>query len=300
MAQRQIVLKQSRLIPFSITDRGCRRIAVYCSILSTGFEVYQDFKRYDPKSLYGYAQIVSGTYVLSEVPITQVNQEIIVIENLFADLTQQITCARKNIRDVQILVEEGGTEVPPSYPVPLKLPLVRETGIAFKLFNGTSASVQILTDALTQGCDIATERTDPNDEREQGVDEPERATDTDGDGIPDAPYGLGDDGNQLDTDEQPPSEAATPRSGGYWRETVYFSNGHSDVYEKYTETDPTTVWTLGGICFMGVPGESGAGQGTDGADISGLQVFKDGVYSYCSEDYRQTNVVNVTFDYVYP
>lgn len=299
MPKRKVVLNGTRLVQFSPSEREARQILVYCSILSVGYEVYKDYKRYDEKSLYGYAQIVAGTYVLEEIPITQVNQRIFSGINLFSDLTQQITCARKEIRALETLITEQPTELPPAYPVPLILPLFEETGIAFKMLPGMSASVQIISFALSPNCDLSRERSDPGDERDPGVDEPEQSNDQDGDGLPDAPYGSSDDGNGLDQGEQPPEDAAIPSPGGLWYNTAYFADGSSVTAPFPGETDPTTKWTIGGQCSEGQEGESGVGDGPGGTDVTGISVYRDGIYFGCNEDFDRGKATATTFEYRY-
>lgn len=210
MARNIVFAHGTYLYRFTDEERQAASLAVYCSVLTVGGSPYVDYKRYDPKTLYGYCQTVTDDYVIDEIPITQDNQRLLSIINPEWNLTKQITCARKEIRQLNVLLNNGQPVPPGDWPDPLVIPLLDITGLALKLTSGTSVRLQITHEPFFRDCGNPPQRKDPKDDRKKGTKPPDRNSGNPNGWNGTPPYGYSDDGGGLSDSEADVSDAAKP------------------------------------------------------------------------------------------
>lgn len=201
-------------LELSEEQRKAQYLIVTCMFKDYPLHFSQNFRTPRRRLFFGYAHVMVGEYVLSEVELQYDGQIVYEWRNITAQLNTAIWCAQKKIRDLIISSNNGTPGTVPMFPVDenaLEVLGCPVTEIRYKLIPG----VKILTNtifAAINACDGYSNQVgvpvppDPVDEGDELGDEPPRIGDGTGE-----PNGIG--GVRPKPPEPNPSPTPTPTPG---------------------------------------------------------------------------------------
>lgn len=128
-------LLESDVVGLTAEQRTAIEFQLTVSIVSEGTWLYRNFKFPRYKNNYGYAQIMSGAYVVQSVSLDYLNQQILFFEADTFDISDNIACAARAIL---------GALTPPSNAViSVTKHRTHITSVRFRFYSGIKANVGI-------------------------------------------------------------------------------------------------------------------------------------------------------------
>lgn len=278
-------LLESDVVPFSASQREAIEMQVCVSIADEGGWLYYNYKYPRFHNFYGYAQIMSGVFVVKTVPIEYINQELLFWEDDSFVINSTLLCA---IAQTDRLINENVT---------IETHVIKKrqrfTAIRFRFLPGIKANVLLKYKLGAPLCgnfvdsppDEQSQPPEPKNHSYTPSDRPSSQTSDPAD--PSVNDGNWDGSNP---DKQPPYAEIIPLPGE-WHEHVSFTDG-TITNGAMGDRDSTSIYTTGGVCHEGVDGR------TDPNGKSGKSVFKNGSFAYCAQNPAHGAVTGVTFEFV--
>jgi len=115
------------------------------SVTDEGTWLYKNFKYPRYRNFYGYAQIMSGAYVVEDIELVHINQEILHWQQCCTDILQSIGCGVKKVL--------ANVTPPVESQVTLYLLRQRYTSVRFRLCPGVKANIGLSWHFPEQLCD---------------------------------------------------------------------------------------------------------------------------------------------------
>lgn len=207
----QFQVQTSDVIAFSEPQRTAREMQVTLSIASEGEWLYKNLKYPRHKNFYGYAQLMSGAFVVQTIPLTFLNQELIHWMDLAFGINDTTVCMAKLLA-TKLLPPAEIT----GYVVKIRQ---RYTSIRFRLLGGIIANVSYVWEVAESNCD--NEVREPDEKQGQppipnngGASGSPRPSDQGGD--PTDPS-ANDGGYDPNSGLQPPPRAGGGEASGTWK-----------------------------------------------------------------------------------
>lgn len=265
----QFALQPTDVVGFTEEQRTAVELGVYVSIANEATWQYRNLKHPRYKNFYGYAQVMSGAFVVADIPLSFLNQEILHWRDETFGINETTGCYAKAIV----------ASIPGANPLTTNTVKVRQryTSIRFRLLPGVVANVSIVWETAKPVCGGNVVEPDekqgqpalpdnsgasPNPRPSDQGNDPLDRSNNDGNGNP-------SDGNPL-----PPS-AGSGGGSGTWKVLVsaYDSTDHA-----YTFTYNTLVTDRFAKVTAGTRNGPG-GTSSGGKQDKVLQITVNGVTS---------------------
>lgn len=146
-------LQTSDVIGITAEQRTAVEFQMTFSVVDEASWLYKNFKLPRYRNSYGFAQIMSGAYVVEVVPLQFLNQEVLAFEYDTFDINDNIGCAVKAI--VAAMTPPG------SATINVSKHRTRLTGVRFRLYAGIQANVGIRWVTAESNCNNTISEPDP-------------------------------------------------------------------------------------------------------------------------------------------
>ena len=251
--------------------------------------LYCNYKFPRWENFFGYAQIMSGEFVVQTIPIKHINQEVLHFRDISFGINQSTGCYAKGLA---VLIGNGVL-----IPNTVKL-RQRYTSVRFKFLPGILANCALRWETAEPLCeDLIGE---PNNA--QGQPPTPRNHQHDPSDRPSGQGGDNDDPTVNDgdpytgPDDRPPYAELEPITGS-WFVTFATAQGGGGTF-PLNDTDPTSQYTVGGECNSGGI-ENGRSTATGPYGTwAGKTYYKNGVPQGCAEDGQTGDTTTLTFAFV--
>lgn len=268
---------------FDDSQRTAIELQLCVSVAELGPWLYWNYKFPRFENFFGYAQIMSGTFIVQTVAIKHINQEVLHWRDISFGINQTTGCYARGLAQ---LINQGNLI---ANTVKTRQ---RFTSVRFKFLPGIKANCCLRWETAESKCDDVV--ADPNEG--QGNPPPPKNHTYNPDERPEGQGGDGldptvNDGVPYQNDDDRPPYAEIFPVAGKWYEHVTFSAG-SPSSGPVGDTDPASVWTAGGVCHEGVQGA------TDPQGKSGISALKNGIFQYCAQNPAKGQVTGLTFTFV--
>lgn len=140
----QFGLKTSDVIGFTASQRLATEMQVTVSIANEASWLYKNLKLPRYRNSYGFAQIMSGAFVVREVQLQYLNQEILHWRSIEWGINETTTCTGKAIAG---LLPGGAPFV--TFNVPTRQ---RYTSVRIRLYPGVEANIGLAWETATPTC----------------------------------------------------------------------------------------------------------------------------------------------------
>lgn len=207
----QFEVKTSDVIAFSEPQRLAVEMSVSLSIAFEGEWLYKNFKHPRYKNFYGYAQLMSGAFVVQDIPLTFLNQELVHWRDQSFGINDTTLCMGKFLANL----------IQPSAKVGALLIKTRQrfTSIRFRLLGGIVANVTYVWQLGESGCGNTVLEPDakqgqPAVPNNGGASGGGRPSDQGGDPVDPT---ANDGGYDPNSGLQPPPRAGGNDSSGTWK-----------------------------------------------------------------------------------
>ncbi len=251
----QFVLSSSDVVSFTPEQRTSTELGLYVSIYNEAGYRYRNLRYPRFKNFYGYAQIMSGAFVVREVPLNFLNQEILHWREGFNDSNDGVACGVKLILSV---LSGAGTTAPI-----IELIRQRYTSVRFRLLPGVGANCSIVWQTFESRCGNQIVNPDPRQGQpalpsNQGASPNPRPP---GQGRDDTDSSPNDGEVAGDGETSPPSPGGAPVAGKWFvnLEAQNFDGLAFSVVYDLGETDPSASVSVGVV------------NGPGGRNVNGLQ-----------------------------
>ena len=234
----QFQVQTSDVIAFSEPQRLAVEMSVSLSIASEGEWLYKNLKYPRYKNFYGYAQLMSGAFVVQTIPLTFLNQELVHWRDQSFGINDTTLCMGKFLANL----------IQPSATVGALLIKTRQryTSIRFRLFGGIIANVSYIWQEGESGCGNVV--VEPDEKQGQpaipnngGASGSPRPSDQGGD--PTDPS-ANDGGYDPNSGLQPPPRAGGGEASGTWQVQItgFRQDDSSYTFQLDSEvSDPNAV-----------------------------------------------------------
>jgi len=246
----QFQVQTSDVIAFSEPQRLAVEMSVSLSIASEGEWLYKNLKYPRFKNFYGYAQLMSGAFVVQTIPLTFLNQELLHWRDQSFGINDTTLCMGKFLANL----------IQPSATVGALLIKTRQryTSIRFRLFGGIIANVTYVWQEGESGCGNVVLEPDgkqgqpaiPNNGGASGSPRP-----SDQGGDPTDPS-ANDGGYDPNSGLQPPPRAGGGEASGTWKIQITGFRQDDSTYTFQLDSevsDPNAVVTAN---LVPTPGSS--------------------------------------------
>lgn len=207
----QFALAESDVVGFTASQRTAIEMQVCVSIAFEASWLYRNLKYPRYKNFYGYAQVMSGAFVVAVVPLNFLNQEILHWRDYSFGINQTTGCYARGLAS---LLTPPGALIPNTVKT-----RQRYTSIRFRLLPGVIANVSLVYEIGQPQCEDNV--VEPDEKQGQpplpangGASPNPRPSNQPGDEIDPS----NNDGNDAPNDGKP--DAPKPGSGGgngFWR-----------------------------------------------------------------------------------
>lgn len=219
----QFALQESDAVRITASQRTSVEYQMCISIANEATWLYRNLKYPRYKNFYGYAQVMSGAFVVKVIPLTFLNQEILHWRTDSFGINDTTVCS------VRIL---GAAMTPPvtGFGVIVKT-RVRFTSVRFRLLPGVVANVSLVWEDGDSACGNLIEQPDER----QG--QPPLPNNSGPSGNPRPPNQTGDeidpsdnDGNDNPNDGKPaPPSAGGGQGSGTWKVFVQLYDAQDQI-----------------------------------------------------------------------
>lgn len=255
----QFALKESDVVAFSEGQRTAVEMQVGISISFEATWQYRNLKHPRYKNFYGYAQLMSGAFVVEDIPLTFLNQELVSWRLDTFSTIDAVVCTGKAI--VAALEPKA---VLLGYVVKTRQ---RYTSIRFRLLPGIQANITYVWDSGESNCDNDIRQPDgqqgqPPVPANDGASGGSRPSNQGGDGYdPSA-----NDGNFNPSSGLPREPSPGGSSGsGTWKIPV---TGYRQDDSAYSSVIDTMVTDRNAVIVPSTSPVGGAGSDGGKADLS--------------------------------
>lgn len=276
-------LQPSDSIGLTEAQRLSIELQIVISITFESTWLYRNFKHPRYENFYGYAQIMSGAFVVQDIPLRFLNQELLHWQQGDTDILQSIGCATKKI----LLA----LTPPSSAQVDLYLLRQRYTGIRIRLLAGVEANLAISWHFAEQLCDEniiappANQGNPPAPDNANGAPGSGRGSQPND---PKDPSNNDGNANPADGRPNPPSATGVPSRPGQWYQ-IYsgYNGGCNGTYSsRRAALDGATDGFTSPIFVR--QGQGDCGPGSSYGEIRYKGMVLD----------RPADVTSITFDFV--
>jgi len=246
----QFQVSTSDVIAFSEPQRTAVEMSVSLSIASEGEWLYKNLKYPRFKNFYGYAQLMSGAFVVESIPLTFLNQELVHWEDQSFGINDTTLCMGKFLANL----------IQPSATVGALLIKTRQryTSIRFRLFGGIIANVSYVWQEGESGCGNVVLEPDgkqgqPAIPNNGGASGSPRPSDQGGDPVDPS---ANDGGYDPNSGLQPPPRAGGGQASGTWQVQITGFRQDDSTYTFQLDSevsDPNAVVTAN---LIPTPGSS--------------------------------------------
>lgn len=277
-------LKTDDVVGFTPSQRTAVEMQVCVSIADEATWLYRNVKHPRHKNFYGYAQIMSGAFVVETVALNFLNQEILHWRDETWGINETTGCYAKGI----------ASALNPPFALITNTVKTRQryTSIRFRLLPGILANVILAWETAQAFCggnilEPDANQGQPPNPKNSSYNPGNRPPDQGGDDADLSP----NDGRSQPGDGLPDEPQPGAGSGAQWKYIITWSNG-TPTAGTLNDFDSSSVWQSGGVCFAGQEGNSDP----NGA-INGISFYKNGVYFGCAEDGSKGNALSMEFEY---
>lgn len=141
----RFALAPSDSVGLTESQRQAIELQFVLSISNEATWLYKNFRHPRYKNFYGYAQLMSGDFVVENIPLQYINQEILHWQDSSVTILQTVVCGVKLIL----------ASLPTPVDITPEIVLFRQryTGVRFRLLPGIEANVAINWLFIEQSCD---------------------------------------------------------------------------------------------------------------------------------------------------
>jgi len=246
----QFQVQTSDVIAFSEPQRLAVEMSVSLSIASEGEWLYKNLKYPRYKNFYGYAQLMSGAFVVQSIPLTFLNQELVHWRDQSFGINDTTLCMGKFLANL----------IQPSATVGALLVKTRQrfTSIRFRLLGGIIANITYVWQEGESSCGNVVVEPDgkqgqPAIPNNGGASGSARPSDQGGD--PTDPS-ANDGGYDPNSGLQPPPRAGGGEASGTWHVQITGFRQDDSTYTFQLDSevsDPNAVVTAN---LIPTPGSS--------------------------------------------
>lgn len=141
----QFGLKTDDVVGFTESQRLAIELQMVFSITNEATWLYKNYKYPRYRNFYGYAQLMSGAFVVKSIELLHINQEIVHWQHSSSEILQSIGCVGKKIL--------ANLTPPKESVVTVALLRQRYTSVRFRLNPGIEANVNINWHFLDKLCE---------------------------------------------------------------------------------------------------------------------------------------------------
>lgn len=250
----RFVLQTTDVVGLTAEQRTAIEFQLCVSIANEATWLYKNLKHPRFKNFYGYAQVMSGAFVVEDIPLSFLNQEILHWRNESYATIDAIGCAAKLVC----------SQLTPSKDISWTNVKLRQrvTSVRFRLLPGIVANCAIVWETAESNCsnqiqEPSSEQGQPPLPNNSGPESNPRPPGQNGDPVDPS----NNDGNDNPNDGNPPAPSAGGGAiEGKWkvRLAAYDYQDHPYSYTKVTDiTDRSATVTAKTISTGGAPNSQG-------------------------------------------
>lgn len=226
----QFALQPSDVVGFTASQRTAVEMQVCVSIADESTWLYKNLKHPRYKNFYGYAQVMSGAFVVADIPLSFLNQEVLHWRDETFGINETTGCYAKGLASMLTPPKELTTNTVKTRQ--------RYTSIRFRLLPGIVANVSLVYETAEPKCDGNV--LEPNEKQGQpplpdnsGPSANPRPSNQPGDETDPS----NNDGNANPNDGKPnPPTAGGGIGSGSWKVRVYAHNYQGQAYSYTKDT----------------------------------------------------------------
>lgn len=240
--EEQFGIKTDDVVGFTDEQRLADEMQFTLSVTNESKWLYKNYKYPRYTNFYGYAQLMSGVYVVRNIELLHINQELLYWQDSRVYLTQEIHCAKEAL--VKYIVAQSDKapqelEDVQSFLVPIRQ---RFTSIRFRLCPGVQANVALRWSPLQARCsnifDPPDKQADPHPQNNKDGAPSDRPSDQ-----PQDPKDRSNNDDKDDPNDDRPKEpkpgTKTGGVGGKWKVALSGFDANDIGYNVVYPTDIT-------------------------------------------------------------